>query len=115
MINWDQVKQLEEDIGAEDFGDVVVMFIEEVDEAVDNLRAEPQLSDDDLASAMHFLKGSAANLGFKDFADYCSDGEKMAQTGNSTQVDLTKVITLYDQSKSMFLGEVSNHTEFIPE
>lgn len=115
MINWDQVKQLEEDIGAEDFGDVVVMFIEEVDEAVDTLRTDPQLSDDDLAAAMHFLKGSAANLGLTDFAGYCSDSEKKAQSGESAQVNLSTVVTLYDQSKVLFLGDVSKHTAFVPE
>lgn len=115
MINWGQVKQLEEDIGAEDFGDVVVMFIEEVDEAVDNLRQEPEMTDDDLASALHFLKGSAANLGFADFADFCSNGEKLAQDGEAAQINLTTVVALYDQSKSAFLGDVSNHTSFVPD
>jgi HPt (histidine-containing phosphotransfer) domain-containing protein len=114
MINWERVKQLEGDIGAEDFGDVVVMFIEEVDEAVDNLRASPELDSDALASALHFLKGSAANLGFKEFIDYCSAGEKLAESGSSSDVDLATVVRLYDDSKQLFLQDVTKHTSYIP-
>jgi HPt (histidine-containing phosphotransfer) domain-containing protein len=114
MINWDQVKQLEEDIGAEDFGDVVVMFIEEVDEAVDDLRSLPKLDDDALAAAMHFLKGSAANLGFKEFADYCGTSEKRAENGAGNDVDLTTVVRLYDDSKQLFLQDVPKYTSYTP-
>ncbi len=114
MINWDQVKQLEDDIGAEDFGDVVVMFIEEVDEAVDNLRAKAELTAQELASAMHFLKGSAANLGFNEFSEMCSRGEKSAESGVRNDVDIPQVIALYDASKLAFLTDVSVHTSYIP-
>jgi HPt (histidine-containing phosphotransfer) domain-containing protein len=114
MINWDQVKQLEEDIGAEDFGDVVVMFIDEVDQAVDNLRPSPTLEGEAMSSAMHFLKGSAANLGFEAFSAYCSSGEKLAESGASGDVDLARVVHLYDESKQLFLSEVSNHTSYVP-
>ena len=114
MINWAQVKQLEDDIGAEDFGDVVVMFIEEVDAAVDDLRSAPTLTGEALSSAMHFLKGSAANLGFKGFSDYCGAGEKLAESGASADVDLAAVVRLYDESKHQFLSEVSDHTSYVP-
>jgi len=114
MINWEQVKQLEEDIGAEDFGDVVEMFIMEVDEAVDNLRGVQSMPDADLGPALHFLKGSAANLGFRDFADCCASGEKQADAGAGSAVDLGRVVDLYDQSKQTFLQSVSMHTQYAP-
>ena len=31
MINWDKVEELRQDIGAEDFGEIVVVFLEEVE------------------------------------------------------------------------------------
>jgi len=114
MINWEQVKQLEEDIGVEDFGDVVEMFIAEVDEAVDNLRDIQQVPDADLAPALHFLKGSASNLGFTDFADCCASGEKQADAGTGSVVDLGHVVKLYDQSKQSFLENISVHTQYSP-
>jgi HPt (histidine-containing phosphotransfer) domain-containing protein len=112
MINWKQVKQLEQDIGAEDFQEVVEMFLEEVDEAVDNLRPEPELEASDMASALHFLKGSAANLGFQVFADCCSKGEALAEKDQALSVDLKQVIGLYDQSRHAFLADVVVHTSY---
>jgi hypothetical protein len=37
MINWSQIKQLEEDVGAEDLAEVVMLFLSEVDEAISEL------------------------------------------------------------------------------
>lgn len=114
MIDWNQVKQLEDDIGAEDFGDIVEVFIEEVDEAVAALRDKTEMTNTELGPALHFLKGSAANLGFVDFASYCSDGEVLADAGNGHEVNLKQVVSLYDQSKSVFLSGVPDHTSYTP-
>ena len=114
MINWVQVKQLEEDIGAEDFGDIVEVFIDEVDEAVNALRTVSNMADSELAPALHFLKGSASNLGFDDFANYCSEGEKLAEAGIGSEVDLAHVISLYDKSKNIFLDNASSYTSYVP-
>ena len=113
MINWEQVKELESEIGAEDFGDIVEIFIEEVDEAVSALDGAT-LDGDELASAMHFLKGSSANLGFAVLAAYCSDGEVKAKSGDGADVDLAHVVTLYNDSKAQFLSEASNHISYTP-
>ncbi|MEM7241672.1 MAG: Hpt domain-containing protein [Pseudomonadota bacterium] len=113
MIDWDQVKELEAEIGPEDFGDIVEVFIEEVDEAVAALEGV-SLEGEALASAMHFLKGSSANLGFVDLAAYCSEGEIKAKEGASADVDLSKVIALYDASKSKFMAEASDHILYSP-
>lgn len=109
MIDWSQIKQLEEDVGAEDLAEVVEIFLEEVDEAVDALRGLEGMSGEAMAPALHFLKGSAANLGFADFASICSDGEHKADEGNSADVDLSAVVTSYDASKAEFMKEAVNH------
>lgn len=110
MIDWDQIKQLEEDVGAEDLADVVEIFIEEVDEAVDALRNGSAPTGADLAAALHFLKGSAYNLGFKAFGDKCSDGEKDANAGSSDTVDLPGIVALYDVSKTEFMASAKQHS-----
>ena len=111
MIDWEQVKELESEIGAEDFGDIFEVFIEEVDEAIAALDGAT-LSGDDLASAMHFLKGSSANLGFSDLAEYCSVSEKNAQSGADEDVDLKKVVALYEASKAEFISDAKNHISY---
>lgn len=114
MIDWAQVKQLEDDIGAEDFGEVIVIFLEEVEETIDKLRGTNALPDGELESTMHFLKGSALNLGFQDFAEYCSQSESKAKEGLGGDVELGQVVTLYDASKVEFLTSASAHTSYQP-
>ena len=69
---------------------------------------------EELASAMHFLKGSAANLGFTDLANYCSAGEEIARAGDNGKVDLDKVAEIYNASKAQFMSEASNHISYAP-
>ncbi len=114
MINWKQIQQLEEDIGAEDFCDVVDLFLAEVDEAVDQLESIPANDQAALAPALHFLKGSAYNLGFKAFGDLCSDGEKQSAEGRFDAAELPRFPSLYDDSKRAFLAEAAKHCSYVP-
>ena len=101
MINWDKVAELRDEIGAEDFGEVVEIFLEEVDEAIAQL-GQPGAGGD-LETQLHFLKGSALNLGFTDFSSRCQAGETAARNGQPDQVDLSEIIKCYQASKSEFL------------
>jgi histidine phosphotransfer protein HptB len=101
MIDWERVKELRGEIGADDFAEVVVMFLEEADEAI------TRLSHSGGAKAMeadlHFLKGAALNLGFTALSGLCQDGERRA-AGGDTGVDLDAVRNTYFASKSAFEG-----------
>ena len=107
MIDWTQIKQLKEDVGLEDLAEVIEVFIEEVDEAVDVLRDVTQLDAATMETSLHFLKGSALNLGFADFATLCAQGEAKAKENAPNAFDLTKVAPAYDASKKQFLAELS--------
>ena len=102
MIDWERVSELREEVGAEDFGEVVELFLEEVEEVISKLRTAPNPAEyeDDL----HFLKGSALNLGFADFGALCQTGEKAAAEGRQAEVDITQVIASYGASKTSFLA-----------
>lgn len=99
MIDWTRVKELRDEIGGEDFAEVVALFLEEADEVVGNLQDchDPRA----LESALHFLKGSALNLGFSALAELCQTGERQAAMGD-VDIDLGPVIATYDRSKSAF-------------
>ncbi|GHA49205.1 nickel transporter [Amylibacter ulvae] len=109
MIDWAQIQQLEEDVGTEDLAEVTEVFLEEVDEAIDALRGVVSLENSDMASALHFLKGSAANLGFVIFANLCSQGEQLANDGVGETVNLETIVTTYDQSKLQFMNQACDH------
>ncbi|MBT4567996.1 MAG: hypothetical protein HOC45_08800 [Marinovum sp.] len=103
MINWDRVAELREEVGVDDFAEIIELFLEEVDAIINLLRDGQGLSD--LEAHLHFLKGSALNLGFAQFADLCQTGETAAAQGRSDSVDLGAIITVYDSARAVFLDQ----------
>jgi len=104
MIDWNKVMELRGEIGDEDFAEVVELFLEEVEEVIVELRAG--VPEDKLEGSMHFLKGSALNLGFETFSKMCAEGETAAASGDYERVELEKIIRSYDISKARFLEEL---------
>lgn len=102
MIDWDRVAELRSEIGADDFAEVVDMFLDEADEVADAMQAK--LAPDAVEAALHFLKGSALNLGFKDLAQLCQVGEKAAACGDAQSINLGQVVVAYEQSKLAFIA-----------
>lgn len=100
MINWDRVNELRGEIGPEDFREVIEMFLEEVESVMVRMIAIPDLST--LEEDMHFLKGSALNLGFAQFGDLCQLGEKAAENGLSNTIYLEEIFESYAASKTAF-------------
>ena len=95
MLNWSRVNELKNDLGEEDFQEITSLFLEEVEEKLAELSsAEPH----EFAGDLHFLKGSAANLGFESFRAMC---EQMENAPNVAP--LGELLALYEQSKSKFL------------
>ncbi|MCV3270028.1 Hpt domain-containing protein [Roseobacter sinensis] len=104
MIDWDRVATLKDEVGAEDFDEVVDLFLEEVDSAIDALAAQQQ--HDDLEAKLHFLKGSALSLGFRSFSDLCQAGEAAAASTPDAVVDLNEILQCYAQSRAAFLSDL---------
>ncbi|WP_158964857.1 Hpt domain-containing protein [Chachezhania sediminis] len=102
MIDWTRVEELRSEVGAEDFADVVELFVEEVSAAI---RTLPQVAAEGrLEEAMHFLKGSSASLGFRTFSELCRQGEQMAAAGRAQEIDLDAMATEFSKSKVEFLS-----------
>lgn len=101
MIDWARVRELKDEIGAEDFAEVAEMFIAEVEEVIDRLKTAPDPTryEEDL----HFIKSSALNLGFDDLSTLCQNGERKAASGDAENVDLAPVFSCYVASKAAFL------------
>lgn len=101
MIEWSRVDELVDEIGAEDFGEVVELFLDEVEESVKQLEGcgcDPVVTEEQ----MHFLKGAALNLGFGALAQLCMKGEKSAASGQPEAVSPAEVRTCYESSREEF-------------
>jgi HPt (histidine-containing phosphotransfer) domain-containing protein len=103
MIDWDRVNELRDEVGAEDFAEVVQMFLEEVEEVMVRLIAAPdqKLYEEDL----HFLKGSALSLGFEHFSALCQSGETASANERAGTVDLEEIFESYAASKAEFMAQ----------
>ena len=101
MIDWDRVVELCSEIGEEGFGEVVDLFLDEVEGVVMRLGTAPNPAkfEDDL----HFLKGSAWNLGFAAFGALCQDGERKAAAGRGGEIDIAAILACYGASRQEFM------------
>ena len=100
MVNWDRIRELREEIGEEDFAEVVDLFFAEVEMAIERLGrpATPAERETDL----HFLKGSALNLGFDALGGLCEAGESRAASGLLEEAEVRAVIEIYHASRAAF-------------
>ena len=100
MINWAKVLELRDEVGVEDFDEVVDLFLDEVEDTIMHLGTPCRSLEHDL----HFLKGSALNLGFTEFSELCRSGESDAARGLGEDVDTGRIIACYHTSKTAFLS-----------
>lgn len=96
MIDWSRVDELQAEIGGDEVGDIVALFLEEADEAV--ARLSGRLAPDEVEKVLHFLKGSALNLGLRTLAEICDQGERAPDKAN-----LPAVVDCYNRSRDQFL------------
>ncbi|MCK0151251.1 Hpt domain-containing protein [Marivita sp. S6314] len=103
MIDWTRVAELRDEIGAEDFEEVAELFLMEVEDSLSRLDAGTGDAVQ-MQELMHFLKGSALNLGFSDVSTLCSQAEADAAQGKLT-INPEELRALYAKSRQAFETE----------
>lgn len=97
MIDWHQVAELKGAIGKDDFEEVVVLFLQEVEVALDRLCTT---SGEALCAELHNLKGSALNLGFRNLAVLCQTEEEAAKSNQT--VNVAQLHSSFEASRQVF-------------
>lgn len=98
MISIERIEELRSEVGAEDFAEIVDLFLTESDALLDDLRA---VADPVAAEALlHSLKGSALNLGFVELSDLCREGRATGVTLSEWAHRLARIIEVYGMSKA---------------
>ncbi|SFR00803.1 histidine kinase [Poseidonocella sedimentorum] len=69
LIDWARIAELREEFGEDGFSEIVKLFMVEVESGIDALERDVEAR----AERLHFLKGSALNLGFSAMAVICCD------------------------------------------
>lgn len=103
MIDWPRICELRDEIGNADFEDVMRLFFEEFEEALATIQS---LSDAHaVAAAVHFLKGSALNIGFEQVSTLCSALESSGTEKLSRDTEIQIIASAYHESKSAYFDE----------
>ena len=103
MIDWKRVAELRDEVGAEDFDDIISLFLEEVEETLEGLH---QIQDvQTLREQLHFIKGSALNMGFETVAQLCDRGEHQ-KVGGHAAIDTHCIRDSYQTSKSQVFAQL---------
>jgi HPt (histidine-containing phosphotransfer) domain-containing protein len=100
MIDWKRVKELQNEIGKDDFSEVLHLFLEEVEGGL--MQLQQKSSEEIQVADLHFLKGSALNLGFADFARLCAQGETAVGAGLQHTVDKAMLLATFQTSRDQF-------------
>ena len=96
MIDWNRVSELREEVGEADFGEVLDMFFEEVAAVLEELGSG---STDATKSELHFLKGSAMNIGMSDVSSLCREFETALAADPKEVVDIDAIRQAFLASK----------------
>lgn len=101
MVNWDRISELREEVGEDDLEEVVSLFFEEVEEVLATLDiAAPT----ELPGHLHFLKGSALNIGFAAVSNRCQAEEARLKENPEAACDIKGIQADYSASKSELAG-----------
>lgn len=102
MIDRSRIAELKEEVGEDDFAEILDLFFEEIAGRLANLNAtDPP---ERLAENLHALKGSALNIGFAKFADTCLAAEADVLQGTIAPDLVPRLVADFDSSKSAIFG-----------
>jgi HPt (histidine-containing phosphotransfer) domain-containing protein len=93
MINWDRISELRHEVGKDDFGEVLKMFFEEVELVLAGI--ETSAASGKLLKDLHFLKGSALNLGFDAMSEICRRAEDAVSGGKIDDINCGLIQSAY--------------------
>ena len=97
MIDWDRILELQAEVGEEAIVEVIGIFLEEMGEGLDALTG---LSDPrDIADKLHFLKGSAQNIGLTVTTDLCQRLEAEIRVDPSVRPDMPALRASLDDAR----------------
>jgi histidine phosphotransfer protein HptB len=105
MIDWVRAQQLQEEIGKDEFAEVVTMFLDEAEEVL--ARLSPTQGAAALRDDCHFLKGAALNLGFAQLAELCQQAERRAKGGDCA-IDTGEMQACYRHSRDALINGLAD-------
>ena len=106
LIDWERLRELCQEIGADDFNEIIEVFLDEVAAAIQGL--DPRADLTALEGQLHFLKSSSLNLGFAGLASVCKTGECLAASGCRPVDQIATIPGFFQESLNEFRAGRTN-------
>tara|TARA_R110000787_G_scaffold40444_2_gene100521 strand:- start:9563 stop:9934 length:372 start_codon:yes stop_codon:yes gene_type:complete len=105
MIDWAYVNGLRAGIGKDSFNEIVQVFFDETEDTLKRL--EDAHRPIDITEELHFLQGSALNMGFVGFSAECRKSHDMSTDNADDMRHTAGLLATYGKSKTLFLSALS--------
>ena len=105
MIDQNRLSELRNDIGDDSFAEIIQLFCEEIEQAFVQLDTTDRNA---AAETLHFIKGSALNIGLVEVGRLCEDAECSLRQGLGVDPSLAKCA--YNKARSILLDHVAKPT-----
>lgn len=96
MVNWDRITELQEEVGEDDLAEVLQLFCEEVEEALSALSTTDA---ETLKGHLHFLKGSALNIGLDQVSTLCREAEQTLASNPQSNILVEAIRSAYQSAR----------------
>lgn len=100
MINTARIQELKDEVGEDDLVEVIELFCEEVEEVLRALDSTPL---EQMSAQLHFLKGSALNIGLDAVSELCKQQEDQLKSDPTAPADISTIRATYAASKEALL------------
>lgn len=112
MINTARIQELKDEVGEDDLIEVIELFCEEVEDVLGILDTTARA---DVPAQLHFLKGSALNIGLDGVSDLCRTEEIRLKSDPKANADIDAIRTAYATAKNALLkpGTHRPHTRLL--
>ena len=97
MIDLARFDELKTEVGSEDLPEILALFCAEVDETISRLHGSSPQS---LLSDLHFIRGSALNIGMQTLADLCARKENALRRGLPLDTNFSEFRSAFDLSRT---------------
>ncbi|MBD3679756.1 MAG: Hpt domain-containing protein [Rhodobacteraceae bacterium] len=101
MIDWKRIDELRSQVGPDDLPGLLAEFMTEMEQGLAELSLDEPAPK--IAANLHFLRGSALNIGLRQLAALCQNYEDAANRGNPPTGAPERLRASYRTAKSALL------------
>ena len=104
MIDNNRLEELRDEVGEDDLAEIVGLFCDEVEETLGRIETSKEEA---LRHELHFIKGSALNVGMVKLGEQCANLERKTPRRRLTEAEFIGLTKLFELSRKLLQTEIS--------